>query len=427
MNRRYIFIITGALLIASSVTLVIVSQKMSGPAFYIAEAVMVLCVILLYLFYTRLIRPLNMISNDLDRMYREDVTIRVKPGGEPGVDRIIRMFNDMMTRLKEEEVRLREQNHFLDMLIESSSMGILTLCVGDRMEHLNPAALKFLEIPPECNVEGMFLTDIESPLAKALADIQPGRDSIVRLGNSRVYRCARHNYMAHGVPHPFILIDQLTEEVIKAEKKAYGKVIRMISHEVNNSMGGVESVLDSIKSEVGNSELETALDVCMSRCRSMSGFITSMADMVKIPEAKLVDTDLNAFIGDTVRLLESMCAGRDIRLAFRPTSGAVMVGLDVVLMEQVLINIVKNAAESIGSGGEINISVSDTPRGFVVADNGKGLSPEVEQNLFTPFYSSKSHGRGLGLLLASDVLRKHHCEFSLRTCSDSITRFSVFF
>lgn len=233
--------------------------------------------------------------------------------------------------------------------------------------------------------------------------------------------------MDKGVAHPFLLIDHLTYEVVKAEKRAYEKVIRMMSHEVNNSMGGVASILDSIKMTSDSVEHREALDVCLSRCRTMSSFITSFADMVKIPEAVTVLTDLNVFVGDSLSLLESMCAGCGIRFVFRPSERPVEVMLDQVLMEQVLINLVKNAVESIGHDGDVVISVEASPCGFTVADNGAGIDRTTQGKLFAPFFSTKADGRGLGLLFVSDVLHKHHCEFSLRTDPDGLTRFSVVF
>lgn len=101
--------------------------------------------------------------------------------------------------------------------------------------------------------------------------------------------------------------------------------------------------------------------------------------------------------------------------------------IDRVLMEQVMINLVKNAVESIGSGGDIVISVSDSPAGICVTDNGAGIDKATQQKIFTPFFSSKADGRGLGLLFISEVLTRHDCTFSLRTGSDGLTRFSIKF
>lgn len=96
-------------------------------------------------------------------------------------------------------------------------------------------------------------------------------------------------------------------------------------------------------------------------------------------------------------------------------------------MEQVMINIVKNSAESIGNHGEITISTSASPATVTVTDNGPGISPETASKLFSPFFSTKVNGHGIGLLFISEVLHKHGCRFSLLTGTDDLTRFTIRF
>lgn len=107
------------------------------------------------------------------------------------------------------------------------------------------------------------------------------------------------------------------------------------------------------------------------------------------------------------------------------------VQLDSVLFEQVLINIVKNSIESIemkGNDGVVTIQVLSSPSRMIVSDNGIGISDEVAAHLFTPFYTSKPSGHGLGLILISDVLNKHRCTYSLTTSKDdNLTRFKIRF
>lgn len=103
------------------------------------------------------------------------------------------------------------------------------------------------------------------------------------------------------------------------------------------------------------------------------------------------------------------------------------VSLDTVLFEQVLVNIMKNAAESIGTDGDIYIRTTAAPVSLEIADTGKGIDKETETKLFTPFFSTKPHGQGIGLIFIREVLLKHNCTFSLRTYADGLTRFKIRF
>ena len=101
--------------------------------------------------------------------------------------------------------------------------------------------------------------------------------------------------------------------------------------------------------------------------------------------------------------------------------------MDTSLFEQVLVNIIKNAAESIGEEGNIFIRTSVFPTMLEIADTGAGISKEVEAKLFSPFFSTKPNGQGIGLIFIREVLMKHGCTFSLRTYSAGLTRFRIRF
>ena len=114
-----------------------------------------------------------------------------------------------------------------------------------------------------------------------------------------------------------------------------------------------------------------------------------------------------------------------IHLDLAPTLAPVH--LDRALFEQVLLNIIKNAAESIGNDGDIYIRTTPSPVCLEIADTGRGLTPEVSAKLFTPFFSTKPDGQGIGLMFIREVLTQHRCTFSLHTDDDHLTRFRIWF
>ena len=159
----------------------------------------------------------------------------------------------------------------------------------------------------------------------------------------------------------------------------------------------------------------------------MSQFITNFANVVKIPEPHPEAVRLNDRVVACQRFMETICREREITLQNElcPENPEVMI--DTVLFEQVLVNILKNAAESIGSKGNITIRTTNSPVMLEIADNGPGISRETETKLFSPFFSTKPNGQGIGLLFIREVLSNHGCIFSLRTYSDGLTRFRISF
>lgn len=379
---------------------------------------------------------MNTIGSGMELLREQDFSSRLSRVGQYEADRIVNIFNRMMEQLKNERLRLREQNHFLDLLIQASPMGVIITTLDGDVSQLNPMAVKMLGVRPE-EAMNKQLGQIDSPLAAELAAIPKEMTSVVRLNDANIYKCTHSSFVDRGFKHPFFLIERMTEEVMRAEKRAYEKVIRMIAHEVNNTTAGITSTLDTVEQalseESGMEDICDVMRVCTDRCFSMSRFITRFADVVKIPEPTLSPVRLNELVSMCKRFMEGMCNDRNISLRLECNPEVDMVRLDVSLFEQVLVNIIKNAVESIESNsdnmqkpGEIIVRTA-TPVSVEVIDNGPGISKEVEAKLFSPFFSTKPHGQGIGLVFIREVLSRHGCTFSLRTYNDGLTRFRISF
>lgn len=429
MRIKGFFYILVFLLLALGGVLLYLSSQLNTIFFYIGEWLILFILIYLAFFYRKLVKPLNTIGSGMELLREQDFSSRLSPVGQYEADRVVNIFNRMMEQLKNERLRLREQNHFLDLLIKASPMGVIITTLDDDLSELNPMALKMLGVRPE-NVLGKKMKEIDSPLARELVNIPKGETVTVRLNDSNIYRCTHSSFIDRGFQHPFFLVESLTDEVMKAEKKAYEKVIRMIAHEVNNTTAGITSTLDTVEQalsgEEGMDDICDVMRVCTDRCFSMSRFITRFADVVKIPEPTVSRANLNDLVFTCKRFMEGMCNDRRIKLRMEIDETLKDVMLDSSLFEQVLVNIIKNAAESIETDGEIIIRTL-SPATIEVTDNGKGISKETEAKLFSPFFSTKPNGQGIGLIFIREVLMRHGCTFSLRTYADGLTKFRIVF
>lgn len=426
--KGYFYILVILLLVLGG-GLLCLSGQLSPVYFYIGEGLFLFILLYLVFFYRKIVKPLNTIGNGMELLREQDFSSRLSRVGQYEADRIVNIFNRMMEQLKNERLRLREQNHFLDLLIKASPMGVIVTSPDDELSELNPVALRMLGVRFD-DVRGKKMGDIDSPLAIELAGIPRGETVTVRLNDSNIYRCTHSFFIDRGFQHPFFLIESLTDEVIKAEKKVYEKVIRMIVHEVNNTTAGIISTLDTVEQALSSEEnMEDICDVmrvCIERCFSMNRFITRFSDVVKIPEPALALANLNDIAFACKRFMEGVCNERHIVFHIEVDEDLPCIKLDSALFEQVLINIIKNAAESIGSNGEIIIR-TQSPGIIEVVDNGKGISKETEAKLFTPFFSTKPNGQGIGLIFIREVLMRHGCTFSLRTYADGLTKFRILF
>lgn len=436
MRIKFFFYILVLLLIGLGGALIYLLDVKQELHLFLMEGFMALILLYLILFYKKIVKPINSIGNGMELLREQDFSSRLSCVKQHEADRIVNIFNRMMDQLKNERLRLREQNHFLDLLIQASPMGVVILSLHEEVTQLNPMALKMLNIRPEAAI-GKRLDQIDSLLAVELSAVPKDKIAMIHLNDANIYKCTHTSFIDQGFKHPFFLIERMTEEVMRAEKQAYEKVIRMIAHEVNNTTAGITSTLDTVEETLSTEkEMEDICDmmrICTERCFSMSRFITRFADVVKIPDPTLMPAQLNEQVSTCKRFMEGMCNDRRIKLRLECDPEVGMVRMDTALFEQVLVNIIKNAVESIAnapdraeSEGEIVVRTL-VPASIEVIDNGPGISKEVEAKLFNPFFSTKPNGQGIGLVFIREVLTRHNCTFSLRTHSDGLTRFRIQF
>lgn len=427
--QRTFFLLTSLLLLLIIVA-VFSPLLPEDTLFWAVEVLSLIALILLAVFYKKTITPLRTIRSSMQLLREQDFNSRLRKVGEPETDEVVTVFNRMMEQLKEGSLKLRERNHFLDMLVDASPMGVVMLDLSERITSLNPAAQHFLECD-EQQVEGCTIDVIQTPLAQHLKVLKNGEECTIQMNDSHIYHCSRLTFIDRGFVHPFFLIESLTEEMRAAEKKAYEKVIRMMSHEVNNTTAAVSSILstvsDTLQDYPETAELQEVLKACVERCYNMSAFITHFSDVVKIPQPQLRPTPLNDLINANRLFLESMCTTRHIRFTTALTPEICSVKADATLLTQALVNIVKNSVESIDDkkDGQITITTCAAPATITITDNGKGISKEVEGRLFSPFFTTKPNGQGIGLLFIREVLIRHHCHFFLKTDDDGLTRFRI--
>jgi len=337
-----------------------------------------------------------------------------------------------MEELRSERLRLREKNYFLEKLIEASPTGIITFDLDQKITSVNRAASQILGVDPSL-VKGESLEDVSSPISESLNRLQSGDSITVKSDSARRYKCERSNFIDKGFHHHFILIQEMTDEIMASEKRAYGKVIRMMSHEINNSIGAVNSILESclnysaLKDENAH-EYASALKVAVERNSQLNLFMSNFADVVRLPNPNKVKQNINNLIISANTLFKNETDKRNIIWNLKLADKPVNIHLDISLFEQVLVNIIKNAIEAIDRDGEITIiTLLEPDPCLIIKDTGCGITAEIQKNLFLPFYSTKKNGQGIGLTLIREILVMHEFYFSLETTSEGQTEFTIRF
>ena len=396
------------------------------------EAIFVLSLIVGLLLVRDMYRQLGLAAEGLRLIRDEEFTSRFLEVGQPEIDALIGVYNRMVDHLRDERVRLAEQHQFLSQVLHVSPSGVVILDFDQRVSSLNPAAERLLDQPASA-VVGRRLDALGSPLADALASLMPGDARVVGLRGARRVKCHHGTFVDRGFPRSFLLVEELTEELRQFERAAYEKLIRVMSHEVNNTVTASNSLLHSSLTyahelSAGNrDDFEQAIGVVIERTEQLSGFMRGFADVFRLPPPLLLPCDLVAVLQGLVRLLAARPDAARITWSWDMDQPSLRVAIDRGQMEQALLNILKNAIEAIDGEGTITVRLTtDAGRPTLrIEDTGPGMSPEVLSNLFTPFFSTKPHGQGIGLTLVQEILAGHGFDFGLERTGQGTTRFTI--
>ncbi|RYY97896.1 MAG: HAMP domain-containing protein [Chitinophagaceae bacterium] len=399
--------------------------------FIAAEVVILFSLWLSWGLYRELIQPLKTLMTGVEAIRERDFNIRFRPTGKYEMDQLIEVYNSMIDQLRTERTRQEQQHFFLEKLIATAPTGIIILDFDFHIEALNPKAVQLLRLE-EHAVRGKKIGDLAHPLLQAAATLASGESRAVSVNGVNTFRLQLSHFVDRGFPRHFLTIEELTAEILEAEKKVFGRVIRMMAHEVNNTVGPVNSILQSAAKadEMGEAQralLRNALEVAVHRNNNLNAFMRNFADLVKLPPPQPRRMDLHALLRSIGDLMRLPAADRGIEIRVQTDDVPLYIEADEQQLEQALLNIVKNAVEAIGEQGVVVLETDRQGRELRVRDTGKGIAPGDAEKLFTPFYSSKRDGQGIGLMLVRDVLRQHGFSFSLKTVAPGDTVFRVQF
>ncbi len=410
LSLRSFYILFLLLQLPAYVTLMVLSYGSRPWLFFASEVMLVAVAALAAVFFRKVMRPMGALNDAMDLLRADDWNVRLRTTGQPDIDRLASLFNDMMGRLHDQRVSILEQRHLLSLLAEVSPSGIIVCGFDGEVRICNPAARR--------------MTGSDT-VPDAIRDLSDGTDATFRRPDGTVLRCSRRHFLENGVRQSFYIIENVTDPVTSAEKEAYEKLIRLIAHEVNNTVAGLTTALGVL--EGFGEDSDAIISACRDRAFGLSEFIGRFADVVRMPDPVRSPVELGKAVAGMSAFLESMCSQRGITLHIDVPERGPVVDVDWPMMEQVLVNIVKNAAESISRpGGVISVGVCANPVSVTVTDNGSGITPEKAGKIFTPFFTDKPSGQGIGLTFVREVLARHGFGYSLSTDSDDgLTRFEI--
>ncbi|MBK8068242.1 MAG: PAS domain-containing protein [Rhodanobacteraceae bacterium] len=334
-----------------------------------------------------------------------DFATSIREPGDPDLLELTRALNALGGQLRNERQRLVQRELLLDTVVQNTPTALVLTDPRERVVYGNLAARELFGVPGK--LEGYAFDELAARLPEALAEpLRTGQDGLVTLaveGDEDVFHLTRRTFELHGRRHHLTMLRRLTRELARQEVATWKKVIRVISHELNNALGPIASMAHTGKVYAERGDKDKLLKIFATideRARHLEGFIGGYARFAKLPNPRLMPVPWEA-------LLDSVAQAQPVRIA-RPLPEQ-MVHVDRAQIEQVLINLVKNAVEAGSAPEQVEIAVQDAGPMFLlqVRDRGSGMSETVLEQALLPFYSTKRAGTGLGLALAREIAEAH--------------------
>lgn len=338
--------------------------------------------------------------------YRDgDFSFGVRWDGGGDLGELVNAHNALGDALREQRLALVQRELLLDTMVQNTPVAMILVDPAQRIVLGNLAARKLLGDGKR--LEGHHFDDILGHADPAVQDaFARGGDGMFSVGSEDdedIYHLSRRNFRLNGRVHALILLRQLTAELRRQEVQTWKKVIRVISHELNNSLAPIASLAHSGAELLRREQYErlpSALATIEERARHLEGFIRDYARFAKLPAPRLTPVEWSRFI-------EQLRSQVEFSADLQPADG--IARIDAAQLEQTLINLLKNAHESGSSPGEVRLTVRKLPQSWriEVLDRGSGMNAAVLANALLPFYSTKRHGTGLGLALAREIAEAH--------------------
>jgi nitrogen fixation/metabolism regulation signal transduction histidine kinase len=410
-----------------SVILLWIGPYSSGTAWTLTFLIVCLWLGFVFSLRNRVVFSLQTLSNLLAAMREEDFSLRGRGArSDDAMGEVMIEINALSETLREQRLGAMEATGLLRTVIEEIDLAIFTFDSQTKLRLVNRAGERLLGRP----VERLLGFTAEELGLSACLDGDPARTmEFTFTGGSGRWGMRRGLFRQGGLPHHLVVLSDLSRTLRDEERQAWRRLIRVLGHELNNSLAPIQSVAQGLESGILTAsktpelqgeaaapildDLRQGLAIIRSRTESLGRFMTAYARLARLPQPKLLPVKVHEWISRTAKL--------ETRVKVEIVEGpGLVISADADQLEQLLINLIRNAADaSLETNGEVQVGWS-RHGAFMevwVIDEGPGIPNTA--NLFVPFYTTKPGGSGIGLVLSRQIAEAHGGELSLKNRLDA--------
>lgn len=357
--------------------------------------------------------------------------------------RLNKTLNRLNGIFKQERLAIREQEKFFGTLLDNVKTGIVVFdTTSGAITYSNSRALQILGLASLVNIKQLRIIDNNLAAAfiaeKEVSDPEKNKASFYNESSQKTIVMSKSSALVQGRDVRIVSFNDVTEELETNQEEAYSKLIRVLTHEIMNTVTPISSLSDALVSYLEPEDdeltperrkaLRDGLDTIASSSRSLIQFVESYRNLTRVaPPVKSVFY-VRDLASEVMELTSEQLASSSASLSFAERSDDVILFADRGQILQILINLVKNAVQAKARtiNMEARIDSSDVTI-IEVSNDGEPISPEAQKQMFVPFYTTKQDGSGIGLAISRQIMRMHNGQISLKSSTAEKTTFSLIF
>jgi nitrogen fixation/metabolism regulation signal transduction histidine kinase len=393
-------------------------------------------------------RPTQDVSSFLDAIKFDDLSSSFKTESpDPSVQKLHREMNEALGKLRQSRKEKDSEYQFFKNIVQHVGIGILTFKRDETIQIINNAAKRLLHIDKADRLHD--LREVSEDMVEAFLKLKTGGRELVRVKNGdetiqlSIYAI---ELTLRGEEVKLISMSNIQSELEEKEMEAWQNLVRVLTHEIMNSVTPISSLAGVVEEELHrkllanelNMEKEEAEDMHLSiqtisrRSEGLIKFVKEFRSLTHIPKPKLAEVCIRPLLDELAMLHKKELADNNITISISVEPDTLCIQADKTLVEQVLINLIKNAIQAFGEKQDKKIVLSSYVNengGVIVSvkDNGTGIEPEALEKIFIPFFSTKKTGSGIGLSLSKQIMRQHEGNIAVKSVLGEGTEFLLRF
>jgi two-component system, NtrC family, nitrogen regulation sensor histidine kinase NtrY len=367
-------------------------------------------------------------------------------------DRIVNKLGENLERINEHLKNIRVENlrqeQYFSALIEHVGTGILTFNTGGFIIHANSSLKKLLGMKQFTHVRQLEKIDVK--LASAVRQMRSEDEKLITIAAHQgplTLLVRSTAFKSVDQPLTLLTVQDIRKELDEKELDSWLKLIRVLTHEIMNSIAPVTSLSESLcnhyikdgqtipleeVTELTVQNTIRGLKVINEQGRGLIRFVESYRKLTRLPEPVLSEVNACDLVENTIMLYRQELEGKNIRVEVSISEENIRLNIDEKLISQVLINLLKNSADALEGreDAEIQIGCHLNKKGqaeLLVTDNGPGIQPELIDEIFIPFFTTRQNGTGIGLSLSRQIMRLHNGSLKVRSIPGRETVFTMTF